>query len=233
MNKKWLTIKNQAEKAEIYIQGDIVDDSWKSWAWGDEIETYPSDIRNMLNDMNGKDVTVFVNSGGGSFFAGVAICNMLQHYSGHVKGIVEGVAASAASFILFGCDEIEVPDNAYVMIHKPMMGVFGNADELMEGAQLLDTLQQGMLNCYEKHLKDGVDRERVNELINQETWMNGKEAAEFFNLSVTPALAAVACTGDYMNRWENRPKEIAEEKAAEVVDDAELNQMIDIAIATI
>ena len=228
----WLRIKNQsADKAEIYIEGDIVDDRWKGWAWAEDVETYPSDIRDMLNGLDGKDVTVYVNSGGGSFFAGIAINNMLRRHTGKTTGVVEGLAASAASIALFGCDEIKCPDNAYIMIHKPMLAMVGNADDFLEVAEVLEGLQRGMVNGYAHHAKEDVSEDTINGLINAETWINGKEAAEYFDLQVLPALDVVACTGDYLGKWERRPQGI---EYNVVEDDTErLNQLIDIALATI
>lgn len=82
---KFLTVKNSAEKAELLIYGDIVDDSW-NWGWEDDPNVYPKDIKNMLNGFDGKDVDVHINSGGGHVFAGMAISNMLFQFT-HPQGV--------------------------------------------------------------------------------------------------------------------------------------------------
>ena len=106
---KNLRIKNMIEtSADLYIHGDIVDDGWK---WFDSDIT-PADVRDQLDTLKGKELNVYINSGGGDVFAGTAIHNMLKRHEGKTVGHVDGVAASIASVILMACDEIVVPANA-------------------------------------------------------------------------------------------------------------------------
>ncbi|WP_462274433.1 Clp protease ClpP, partial [Filifactor alocis] len=115
----FLNIKNQTEdKADIYIYGDIVDDSW-NWGWEDDPSVYPKNIRELLKECEGKSIDVHINSGGGHVFAGMAISNMIAHHDGKTTAIIDGLAGSIASVIAMGCDEIQMPCNAYLMIHKP------------------------------------------------------------------------------------------------------------------
>ena len=68
---KNLEIKNQTDtSADLFFYGDIVSDWWG--AWQDE-DQYPDAIKNFLNEQQGKDLNVYINSGGGSVFAGIAI----------------------------------------------------------------------------------------------------------------------------------------------------------------
>lgn len=194
-----LKIKNLADAFEIYIIGDIEDDRWKGLYKDFDIEdmsTYPSDIREMLADAKGKEVTVYINSGGGDVFAGVAIASMLKRHDAKVIGKVDGLAASAATFPLFACDEIHVPENAYLMVHKPSSGTWGNATDLRKLADTLDVIQDGMLETYKVHSKEGVDDAILNALIDEETWMTGKDAIDYFDIQVEKPLKMVASAGD-------------------------------------
>lgn len=202
-----IEVKNKGEVTQIYISGDIVDDSWKGWGWGETVETYPEDIRNLLKDAN-KNVEVYISSGGGDLFAGVAISNMLQRYDGHTKAIIDGLAASAASIIAFGCDEIEMPSNAYLMIHKPMVGVMGNSDDLLKWADTLDELQKGLVETYMTKAVEGKTEEDINNLINKETWLTGKSASEFFNVKITGVSTIKNDFGASVLNYKHTPKEL-------------------------
>lgn len=202
-----IEVKNKGEVTQIYISGDIVDDSWKGWGWGETVETYPEDIRNLLKDAN-KNVEVYISSGGGNLFAGVAISNILQRYDGHTKAIIDGLAASAASIIAFGCDEIEMPSNAYLMIHKPMVGIMGNSDDLLKWADTLDELQKGLVETYMTKAVEGKTEEEINNLIDRETWLTGKSASEFFNVKVTNATTVKNDFGKSVLNYKYTPKEL-------------------------
>ena len=193
---EFLKIKNQtSHKAELYIYGDIVNDSW-NYGWDDDPNVYPMDIQKMLDEVKGKELDIYINSGGGHMFAGVAISNMLSRHDGKTRAIVDGLAASAASIIAFGCSEVVVPSNGYLMIHKPMNACIGNSDDMLKMADTLERLQDGIVNTYMKLAKEGVTREDITALVNAETWLNGEAAAEIFNVTVTEELGAVAVVGD-------------------------------------
>lgn len=180
---KFLKVQNNSDSTDIYIKGVIEDDSWKC-DWFEDESTYPSDIRDMLKDAKG-DVNVYINSGGGDMFAGVAISNMLKRYEGKTTAHVDGLAGSAASIIAFGCNEIEMPKNSYLMIHKPLCAVYGNSDDFLKMADTLDTLQEGLVETYLSKAKEETTKEQINQMINNETWLTGSKASEFFNVRVS------------------------------------------------
>lgn len=203
-----MEIKNQTEdKAELYFYGDIVSDWWG--AWQDE-DQYPDAIRDFLKGVEDKDLDIFVNSGGGSVFAGLAIYNMLKRHKGYKTVYVDGMAASIASVIALAGDKVIIPSNAFLMIHKPWFGLWGgfNADEFRKMADDLDAIEKGIMNVYKENLKEGVDIETIQELVNEETWLNGEEAAEYFNIEVGVENKAVACVSDYFNSYKNVPEEL-------------------------
>lgn len=186
-----IRVQNNVDRTDIYVVGDIVDDSWKGWAWGEDLDTYPSDIRSMLDEANNKPVNVYINSGGGDLFAGIAISNMLKRHNASTKAIVDGLAGSAASVIAFGCDSIEMPENAYLMIHKPSSWCSGNADDFKKMAETLDTLQVGIVNTYMDKVVDGVDSDKINSMVDEETWLTGKDAKEYFKINTVEKNAVI------------------------------------------
>lgn len=233
---KFLKIRNQnEEKAEIYIHGDIVDDSW-NWGWEDDPSVYPLNIKEMLKECRGKAIDIHINSGGGHVFAGMAISNMIAQHSGHTTAIIDGFAGSIASVIAMGCDEIQMPSNAYLMIHKPSCGCYGDSDDMLKAAEMLDTLQDGIVNSYLKHTRDGITKEILNEKINEETWFTGETASELFDITLTGQLESVACMGDFFEKLKNKPKLFVEnqskkDKQEEKEKIERLNKEIDIALA--
>ncbi|WP_330594436.1 Clp protease ClpP, partial [Clostridioides difficile] len=70
-------------------------------------------------------MNIYINSGGGSVFAGMAIYNMLKRHEGFKTVYVDGIAASIASVIALAGDRVVIPQNAYFMIHKPWIGLCG------------------------------------------------------------------------------------------------------------
>lgn len=197
-----LKIKNQADdSAEMYIYGDIIDDDDGAWLKSYDMQTgyqFPADIRTQLDSLKGKDLTIYINSNGGSVPAGVAIANMLARHDGHTKAIVDGWCCSIATQIFFSCEERQIPSNAYLMIHKPTTCLSGNADDLLKAAEALDTMQAGLESTYLKAAKDGVTADDISEMVNNETWLTGDQAAEYFVLNVTDAQKTAAYYGKGM-----------------------------------
>ena len=114
-------------KSELFFYGDIVSDSWAAWQNEDQ---YPMNVSQLLKEIGGGDLDIHINSGGGDVFAGVAICNMLRSCSGHKTVYVDGLAASVASVIAMAGDEIIIPSNAFMMIHKAWTTAMGNANDM-------------------------------------------------------------------------------------------------------
>ena len=224
-------VKNAAGKAELYIYGDIVDDSW-DMGWENDPSVYPKNIKTMLDGFDGQDIDVHINSGGGHFFAGVAICNMLKQYKGKTTAMIDACAASAASIIAFGCNDIVIPANASLMIHKPMAMEGGTANDLRKCAEMLDALQRASVSTYMEKAAEGITEEKVNEMINEETWLIGAEAQEYFNVQVSEAVQVLNCTGNMLNHWSKLP---AAFKALDKPknQDEKLKQEIEIALAII
>lgn len=216
-------VKNETENnADLYFYGDIVSDWWG--AWQDE-DQYPNAVKDFLTAQAGKDLNIYINSGGGSVFAGIAIYNMIQRHAAKnkVQVYVDGLAGSIASVIAFaGSEPPKIPSNAFFMIHNPWSYGEGNAAELRKMADDLDEIAIGMLNIYGKHLKDDVSIDTIKELMDAETWLNGEEAAKYFNVEVTDAKEYAAAVGDYMGRADREkiPKGLLKKPSSQEADKA-------------
>ena len=194
-----MTIKNQTDSsADLFFYGDIVSETWQSEWYEDDMA--PGDVKEFLDQLDGtENINIHINSGGGSVFGGIAIYNMLRRNNAHKTAYVDGLAASIASVIMMAGDEIVMPKNATVMIHKPSASYFfttKNADDLRKDAESLDTCQEAIMQTYMTKAK--VDKEEIEQKVNDETWLTGEEAAELFDIKVEEANDAVACAGSSM-----------------------------------
>lgn len=194
-----MTIKNQTDSsADLFFYGDIVSETCQSEWYEDDMA--PGDVKKFLDQLDGtENINIHINSGGGSVFGGIAIYNMLRRNNAHKTVYVDGLAASIASVIMMAGDEIVMPKNATVMIHKPSASYFfttKNADDLRKDAESLDTCQEAIMQTYMTKAK--VDKEEIEQKVNDETWLTGEEAAELFDIKVEEANDAVACAGSSM-----------------------------------
>ena len=189
MPSKFWQVKNEVNgNSEILLYGPIAGE--RSW-WGDEVT--PRSFAEDLESLNGKDVTVRINSGGGDVFAAHAIHNQLIAYKGKVTVVIDGLAASAATIIAVAGDRIIMPSNALFMIHNPAIGLsdYYGADELLKAAEALNTIKGSIVAAYRKRCK--VSAEEIAAMMDAETWMGAAECLEKgfvdeINGSVTPVL---------------------------------------------
>ncbi|HFL3860680.1 TPA: head maturation protease, ClpP-related [Clostridioides difficile] len=204
-----IEIKKQDESAELFFYGDIVSESWLSEYYEDD--KCPSDVIKFLEELEGiKNINVHLNSGGGSAFAGLAIYNQLKRYNANITTFVDGLAASIASVIAMAGNRIVMPENALLMIHKPLSWCGGNADDFKKEIEILDTCQKSILNVYMTKAKPSVKEEEINDLINNETWLTGKEAAKYFEIELEGTVNIAACSSDFFSKYKNIPNQINE-----------------------
>ena len=215
-----IEIRNETETAaDLCFFGDINSESLGEWQKYYPEDKAPKDVQDFLDQLNGvSKINVHINSGGGSVFGGIAIFNILKRHNAEITVYVEGLAASIASVIAMAGDRIIIPENAQMMIHKPSSITWGNADDMRKEADILDGCQKVILNTYMQHTKEGVTPEQINALIDAETWKNGKEWQEFFDVEVSEKNSAAACTSDYFDQYNNLPEKLRENPEPQVVD---------------
>ncbi|GGH03722.1 head maturation protease, ClpP-related [Mucilaginibacter phyllosphaerae] len=131
-------------------------------------------VKSQLDAAAGADVAVHISSVGGSAFDAIAIYDLLKKYPGNVTTHIDALAASAASVVAMAGSKIVMSKYALLMIHKPMVGSGGNADELLKDVQMLNVVQSRLAQIYID--KSGLDGVTVNSLINSVTWMTADQA---------------------------------------------------------
>jgi len=133
-------------------------------------------IQSQLEAAAGQDIEVHISSVGGSAFDAIAIYDLLKKYNGNVTTYIDALAASAASIVAMGGQTIIMSKYALLMIHKPMVGSGGNADELLKDVQMLNIVQSRLAQIYMD--KTGLDVVTVNSLINSVTWLSADQALD-------------------------------------------------------
>lgn len=208
-----LEIKNINGNSSIRFDGDIVDSDWDKW---NDTDSCPADVLEALNGLTG-DLDIYINSGGGSVFSGMSIYNILSRYKGNKTVYVDGLAGFIASVIAMVGDKIVMPKNSFLMIHKPLCMVGGNANDFRKMADTLDTIEQGIINVYATKLKDGANIDDIKSMVNNETWLTGEQASQYFNIVVSEANNAIAFIRkndfqNYLNDKLQEPKPVKNPK---------------------
>lgn len=201
---KFLEIKNKTvDSAELYFYGDIVSSSWGVW---EEEDQCPNSVKSFLDEVKDKSkLDIYINSGGGNVFAGMAIYNMLKRHKAYKTVYVDGLAGSIASVIALAGDKIVIPSNAYMMIHKPWSYALGNASELKKISEDLDKIEDGIINVYMEHAKEGMPENKIREYVNNETWFSGREVGNVFNVEVS-ADKNFEAKSEYFSQYKTVPK---------------------------
>jgi ATP-dependent Clp endopeptidase proteolytic subunit ClpP len=160
----WYSITNAAgDVASVRIYDEI-------GVWGVDAEAFAADVA----DITASTIEVAINSPGGSVFQGLAIYNALRTHPARVVTRVDGLAASAASFIAQAGDERVMVESSQMMIHNAMATAFGSADDFREIAEFLDMQSVNIAELYAS--RSDVPAERFAEMMNAETWMTAAEA---------------------------------------------------------
>ena len=119
---------------------------------------------------NIQNITLRINSIGGDVCQAQAMYSYLKSHPAQITVRIDGLAASAASVVAMAGDKIIMPSNALMMIHNPAGGVYGEADEMRETAEILDKIRDTIANVYVS--RTGLDREKVIAMMDAETWLN-------------------------------------------------------------
>lgn len=133
------------------------------------------DVANALSEVGRKTaVNVRINSGGGDALEGLAIHSLLTAHKGTVTVFVDSIAASAASIIAMGGDEIVMRKGAMLMIHDPGGITIGNAADHEKTLEALDTIATSMADIYADRAGKSIEDARADMV--EEIWLTADEA---------------------------------------------------------
>lgn len=163
------SVEGDAQVATIRMYGPI--DSWGGW-WGISTE----DVARVIDVLpeSVELIVLRINSPGGEVWEAMAILNMLAAHRARVIAVVDGLAASAASFIAASCDETVMSPGSQMMIHSPSHIAWGNAAEMRKTADFLDVLQASMIEVY----TEKAGEKDWAALLDAETWLTAAATVE-------------------------------------------------------
>lgn len=197
---KFYEIKNfiPQKSADLYIYGEIVTDDTEWWTEEKDenlvgLQSFKKELDN-LGDIS--DLNMYFNTPGGEVFVAATMCSMLQRLKDKgtkIHTFVDGLCASAGTFLLMMGDDINMYQNSMIMIHKPVASCYGNALEFQKTIDLLNTIESStMIPLYMKKALKSEDE--IQEKIKSESWMGPTEASIYFDINVLEdTKSAVAC----------------------------------------
>lgn len=186
---------------DIYVYGDI----GESWSLD---YTTAKDLADKLNEANGDDVTIHVNSGGGDVFDANTMAELIRSYKGRTTTVIEGFAASAASYFALTADEVKMGRSALMMIHNPYARCVGDAEEMRKTGDMLDKVRDTIVNQYES--KTGMGRSDIESMMDAETYMSAERALElgFVDSVIESEKVAARVSDEVLATYKNVPESL-------------------------
>jgi len=189
--KTCFTFKASADEsapAEVLIYDQIGRDFWS----GDGVVAKEF-AQELAKIPAGRQITVGINSPGGSVHEGLAIYNLLSARRNQVTCRIDGLAASIASIIALAGSKLVMPSSALLMIHDPSGMCMGTADQMREMATALEKHKEALVNVYEEKTKK--PRAEIEQAMKDETWFTAADAKAFG--LVDDVTAEVAATNTF------------------------------------
>lgn len=198
-------IKAKNNTADIWIYEDI----GEAWFGGVSAKQFADDLKGAgLVDL----IRVFINSGGGNIFDGVAIYNSLKRHNARIEVSIDSAALSIASIIAMAGDEIKIANNAQIMIHDPWTVAGGSSKDFRHIADIMDKTKETLVTTYQG--KTGLDPDKISSMMAEETWMNAEEAVQhgFADTITGESQLPLAASVDkrILEQFKNMPKEFLE-----------------------
>lgn len=190
------------DTAEIYIYGPI----GQSGGFfgpdnGVSADQFAKDLKGLGKI---KKLDLRINSEGGDVFDGKAIYSLLVAHPAKVHVYIDGLAASAASFVAMAGDTIEASQGAFVMIHNASGMAWGDAREHTRTADLLRSVDETMADLYAQ--KTGLERAEIKQMMDDETWLDSTAAlAKGFVDTVSKKPQKVAASVQDARRYRHPP----------------------------
>jgi len=162
----------ESGEPEIWFYGYISEYTW----FEDDItpNLFKSDL---MNIGKGGPVTIRIHSGGGEVFAASAIRSMIMEYPGKVTTRIEGLCASAATYVAMAGDVVLMHDSAWFMVHDPWTIAIGSVSDLKAEIKVLESIKAGIIETYQGKTK--LEAEQLAKMMSAETWLTAQEAKAF------------------------------------------------------
>lgn len=126
-----------------------------------------------LNEIQSGDIALHINSPGGDVFSARAMVAAIAAHPSTVTAYIDGLAASAASYVAVACDKVVMQKGSMLMVHRASSIVFGNSADMQEMAGLLDKIDATIASDYAR--KTGSPEPEMMALMTAETWLTADE----------------------------------------------------------
>lgn len=146
-------------------------------AIGDWYGVSAKDFCKALAGIDAETVHLRINSPGGDVFEARAMATAIKQCGKSVVAHIDGVCASAATYVALAAASVEMADGSFFMIHKAWALSVGNSDDLRDLAALLDKVDDSIVADYVAKTARGADE--IREMMAAETWMTAQEAMDF------------------------------------------------------
>jgi ATP-dependent Clp protease protease subunit len=126
-----------------------------------------------------KEISMYINSPGGSVVAGMSIYDTMQYVRPKVSTLVCGLAASMGSVLSIGGEKgmrFALP-NAEFLVHQPSGGAQGTAEDILIRARNIEQTRERMYQLYVRHT--GQSLKTVQKALDRDKWMTPEEAKEW------------------------------------------------------
>lgn len=175
-------------------------------AIGDWYGVSAKDFCKTLAGIDAKTVHLRINSPGGDVFEARTIATALKQCGKSVVAHIDGVCASAATYVALAASSVEMAQGSFFMIHQAWAGVIGNSGELRDMAALLDKVDDSIIADYVA--KSGKDADSIKEMMAAETWMTAQEALDFGFVDSVYDGKTADCSRWDLSAYENAPLEL-------------------------
>ena len=160
----------------INIAGTIIrnSDKW-IYDWFEIESTTPGEVQAAIDEANGEDVIVRINSNGGDVFSGSEIYDILSGYQGNLLIRIVGIAASAASVVACAGTS-EIAPTAMLMLHNVQSSASGDYRAMETTADALKEANRSIMAAYRN--KTGMTEKELLEMMDKETFISADTAVE-------------------------------------------------------
>lgn len=139
----------------------------------------PKTVRQAIADCPpDEDLVLEINSYGGSAFSGAEIYSVLMDAKVHTRAEIQSLAASAASYLALGCDEVWISPAAQMMIHLPSTSTEGDRHDHQGSIRALDAMTDAILNVYELKSKGKKTRQELARMMERTEWLTAQDALD-------------------------------------------------------
>lgn len=201
---KALTVKNEGDITHVYMYDAI----------GGYFGIDPQNFVTRLNDIESPEIKLHINSPGGDVFDARAIATAIKQHKSKITAQIDGLCASAATYISAACESVSMADGGFYMIHEGWTLAIGNKNDLTKMVDLLNKVDAAIVNDYER--KTGKDRDQIESWMAEETWFSAEEALENGFIDQLIEEDAVENTAKWdLSAYSNAPKNMKNSKPSD------------------